>query len=68
MVSDLEQKSSGLRQYDFPTLWVMQPVLVDLPDVLMQYQEELSERQDDESVKTLLNIKGVMSWLCDETE
>ncbi|XP_038649260.1 E3 ubiquitin-protein transferase MAEA isoform X1 [Scyliorhinus canicula] len=52
---------------DFPT-WVMQPVLVDLSDVSMQYQEELSEIQNDESVKTLFNIKGAMAWLCDETE
>ncbi|XP_014788743.1 uncharacterized protein LOC106882538 [Octopus bimaculoides] len=34
----------------------------------IEYQEELSEMQNNESVKTLFNIKGVMSWLCDETE
>ena len=42
-------------------------MLVDKSDVLMQYQEKLWEIQNDESVKTLFNIKEVMSWLCDET-
>ena len=28
----------------------------------MQYQEELAEMQNDESVKTLFNIKGSMAW------
>ncbi|GFX26205.1 SCAN domaincontaining protein 3like [Trichonephila clavipes] len=43
-------------------------MLVDIFDFSMQYQEELSEMQIDESVKTLFNIKRVMAWLCDETE
>ncbi|XP_029641238.1 uncharacterized protein LOC115216179 [Octopus sinensis] len=34
----------------------------------IEYQEELSEMQTDDTVKTLFNIKGVMSWLCDEIE
>ncbi|XP_038630630.1 SCAN domain-containing protein 3-like, partial [Scyliorhinus canicula] len=67
LASDLKERLSDLKQIDFPT-WVMQPVLVDLSDVSMQYQEELSEIQNDESVKTLFNIKGAMAWLCDETE
>ncbi|XP_038656942.1 zinc finger BED domain-containing protein 5-like [Scyliorhinus canicula] len=67
LASDLKERFSDLKQIDFPT-WVMQPVLVDLSDVSMQYQEELSEIQNDESVKTLFNIKGEMAWLCDETE
>lgn len=67
LASDLKERFSDLKQIDFPT-WVMQPVLVDLSDVSMQYQEELSEIQNDESVKTLFNIKGAMAWLCDETE
>jgi hypothetical protein len=33
----------------------------------MQYQE-LSEIQNDASIRTLFNIKGTMAWLCDETE
>ena len=66
MASDFKERFSDLKQIDFPT-WVMQPMLVDIADVSMQYQEELSEMQNDESVKTLFNIKGVMSWLCDET-
>ena len=67
MASDFKERFSDLKQIDFPT-WVMQPMLVDISDVSMQYLEELSEMQNDESVKTLFNIKGVMSWLCDETE
>ncbi|CAH1103810.1 unnamed protein product [Psylliodes chrysocephalus] len=47
---------------------MMQPILVDLSDISnMQYQEEL-ELQNDESVKTLFNIKLAMAWLCEETE
>lgn len=64
---DLKERFSDLKQIDFPT-WVMQPVLVDLSDVSMQYQDELSEIQNDEPAKTLFNIKGAMAWLCDETE
>ncbi|KFM78729.1 hypothetical protein X975_25213, partial [Stegodyphus mimosarum] len=46
----------------------MQPMLVDLSDISnMQYQE-LAEMQNDKSVKTLLNIKGAMAWLCEETD
>jgi hypothetical protein len=48
---------------------MMQPMLVDLSDISnMPYQEELAEMQNDESVKTLFNIKGAMAWLCEETE
>ncbi|CAH2088303.1 unnamed protein product [Euphydryas editha] len=48
---------------------MMQTLLVDLSDISnMQYQEELAELQNDESVKTLFNIKGAMAWLCEETE
>ena len=47
---------------------MMQPMLVDISNVLMQYQEELSEMQSDESLKSLFNIKAVMAWHCDETE
>ena len=46
----------------------MQPMVVDISDALKQHQEEHSKKQNDEPVKTLLNIKGVMAWHCDETE
>ncbi|GFT34032.1 uncharacterized protein TNCV_4384811 [Trichonephila clavipes] len=36
-------------------------------DISMQYQE-LSEMQNDESVKTLFNIKGAMAWICNKIE
>ncbi|CAH2108909.1 unnamed protein product [Euphydryas editha] len=66
--ADLKERFSDLKQIDFPT-WMMQPLLVDLSDISnMQYQEELAELQNDESVKTLFNIKGAMAWLCEETE
>ncbi|GFU45685.1 hypothetical protein TNCV_4223771 [Trichonephila clavipes] len=58
MASDFKE-GFDLKQIDFPTC-VTQPMLVDISDISMQYQE-LSERQNDESVKTLLNIKGVMA-------
>lgn len=64
---DFNERFSDLKQIDFPS-WVMQPMLVNVTDVSMQYQEELSEMQNDESVKTLFSIKGAMAWLCHETE
>ncbi|GFW90722.1 uncharacterized protein TNCV_2417191 [Trichonephila clavipes] len=67
MASDFQERFSDLKQIDFPT-GVTQPVLVDRSDILMQYQEELLEMQNDESVKTLFNIKGALTRLCDETE
>ncbi|XP_071042039.1 SCAN domain-containing protein 3-like [Parasteatoda tepidariorum] len=66
--ADLKERFSDLKQIDFPT-WMMQPMLVDLSDISnMRYQEELAEMQNDESVKALFNIKGVMAWLSEETE
>ncbi|GFV94339.1 uncharacterized protein TNCV_2267931 [Trichonephila clavipes] len=65
--SDFKEQFSDFKQIDFPT-WVTQLMLVEISHISMQYQEELSEMQNDESVKTLFNIKGVMAWLCDETE
>ncbi|CAK9816137.1 SCAN domain-containing protein 3 [Anthophora plagiata] len=66
--ADLKERFSDLKQIDFPT-WMMQPMLVDLSDISnMQYQEELAELQNDESVKTSFNKKGAMAWLCEETE
>ena len=57
--ADLKERFSDLKQIDFPA-WMMQPMLVDLSDISnMQYQE-LAEMQNDETVKTLFNIKGAM--------
>ena len=67
MACDLNNRFSDLIEIDFPP-WITQPMLVDLSDVALQYQEELSEIQNDESVKSLFKIKGAMAWLCDETE
>ena len=67
LACDLKDKFADLKQIDFPT-WVMQPMLVDLSDVSMQYQKELSELQNDRLVKTLFSVKGVMAWLCDKTQ
>ena len=45
---DLKERFSDLKQFDFPT-WMIQPMLVDLSDILnMQYQEEFTEMQNDE--------------------
>ncbi|MBJ5445319.1 hypothetical protein JGG59_24155, partial [Salmonella enterica subsp. enterica serovar Derby] len=66
--ADLKERFSDLQKIDFPT-WMMQPMLVDLSDISdLQYQEELAEMQNDASIKPLFNIKGVMAWLCEETE
>ncbi|GFU22275.1 SCAN domain-containing protein 3 [Nephila pilipes] len=66
--TDLKERFSDLKQIDFPT-WMMQPILVELSDISnMQYQEELAELKNDESVKNLFNIKGAMAWLCEGTE
>ncbi|XP_042229496.1 SCAN domain-containing protein 3-like [Homarus americanus] len=43
-------------------------MLVDLSDVTMEYQGELSELQNDDSIKALFKIKGTMMWLCEETQ
>ncbi|GFV73023.1 uncharacterized protein TNCV_1734911 [Trichonephila clavipes] len=66
--ANFTERFLDLKQMDFPT-WMMQPMLVDLPDISnMQYQVELAELQNDDSVKTLFSIKGAMAWLSEETE
>ncbi|XP_065662790.1 zinc finger BED domain-containing protein 5-like [Hydra vulgaris] len=66
--ADLKGRFSDLKEIDFLT-WLMQPMLVNLSHISnMQYQEELAEMQNDESVKTLFNIKGSMAWFFEETE
>ena len=64
LASDFNEKFSDLKQIDFP-LWVMQPMLVN---VSMQYQEEFSDMQIHDSVKTLFSMKGSMAWFFYETE
>ncbi|GFW01640.1 uncharacterized protein TNCV_4085551 [Trichonephila clavipes] len=66
--ANFTERFLDLKQIDFPT-WMMQPMLVDLSDISnMQYQAELAELQNDDSVKTLICIKGAMAWLSEETE
>lgn len=66
--ADFKERFRDLEEIEFP-VWMMQPMLVDLADISnMQYQEELAEMQNDESIKSLFNIKGLMAWLCEETE
>ena len=48
--------------------WMTQPLLVNLSDVSMEYQGELSELQNYDSIKALFKIKGTMMWLCEETQ
>jgi hypothetical protein len=67
MAYDLNDRFSDLKETDFQS-WITQPMLVDLPVVAMQYQEELSEMQTDASIRTLFNMKVTMAWLGDETE
>ena len=40
----------------------------DVEDVTMEYHGELSELQNDDSIKALLKIKWTMMWLCEETQ
>ncbi|GFU77828.1 uncharacterized protein TNCV_1138361 [Trichonephila clavipes] len=64
--ANLKERFLDLQQIDFST-WMMQPMLVDLPDISnMQYQAELAELQNDDSIKTLFSIKGAIAWLCEE--
>ncbi|XP_029654310.1 uncharacterized protein LOC115227698 [Octopus sinensis] len=56
-----------LNAKNFPS-WLTQLLLIDVSDAAVQYQEELSELQRDESVKTLFKLKGTNMWLCDEVE
>ena len=55
IASYLRERFSDLRLINVPT-WVMLPMLVDISGPLLQYQEELSKMQNDESVKSLLSI------------
>jgi hypothetical protein len=60
--ADLKGRFSDLKQIVFPT-WMMQPMLVGLSDIPnMQYQEDLAEMQNDESVETVFNIKGAIVY------
>jgi hypothetical protein len=66
MACDLNGRFSDLKEIDFQC-WITQPMVVDLTPVAMQYQEELSEMQNDASIRTLFNIKGTMAWFCYDT-
>ena len=55
MASDFRKQFSNLKQVNFLT-WLMHIMPVGISDVSMQYQEKLSEMQNDESIKTLFNI------------
>ena len=59
MVSDFNFRFSDLKELNYPS-WMTQPLLVDLSDVTMEYQGELSELQNDDSIKALFKIKGTM--------
>ena len=51
--TNLKERFADLKEIDFPT-WMTQPVLVNLADIPnLQYQEELAELQNDESIKTV---------------
>lgn len=67
LITDFNDRFSDLRAMDFPC-WLTQPLLVDIAEVDIKFQEELSELQQDESIKTLFKLKNMNMWLCDETE
>ena len=67
LINDFNDRYSDLNSMFFPSR-LTQPLLVDVSDTAVQYQEELSELLHDESVKTLFKLKGTNVWLCDEIE
>ena len=67
LIKDFNDRFCDLKEMNFPS-WLTQPLLMDVSDATMQYQEELSELQHDESVKTLFKLKGTKMWLYDEVE
>ena len=67
IVDHLKMLVNDLKAMEFPS-WLTQLFLVDLSEVPEQYQQELCELQQDESVKTLFKIKGTMTWLSEESE
>lgn len=52
LVCDFNDRFSDLKEMNFPS-WLTQPMLVDLSEVNINYQDELCEMQNDECVKTL---------------
>jgi hypothetical protein len=43
---------------------MMQPLLVGVADISnAQYQTEIAEFQNDESVRAIFKLKGVNTWL-----
>ncbi|XP_029641234.1 protein ZBED8-like [Octopus sinensis] len=67
LIKDFNDRFCDLKAMNFPS-WLTQPLLINVSDATIQYQEELSELQHDESVKTLFKLKGTKMWLYDEVE
>jgi hypothetical protein len=65
LLTDFKERFSDLKEINFPA-WLTQPMLVDISNENL-YQEELSEMQNDDSITNLFNIKGIMAWMCEET-
>ena len=65
LMNDFNQTFYDLKAMEFP-FWLNQPLLSDISAVSEQYQQELSELQQDESMKTLFKIKGNLMWLSQE--
>ena len=67
LMNDFNQRFYDLKAMEFLS-WLTQPLLSDLSAVSEQYQQELCELQQDESMKTLFKIKGNLMWLSQECE
>ena len=65
LMNDFNQRFYDLKAMEFPS-WLTQPLLSDLSAVSEQYQQELCELQQDESMKTIFKIKGNLMWLSQE--
>ena len=67
LIKEFEYRFVGLKTLKFPE-WISQPFLIDPYNVDVIYQEELSQIQNDESIKIIFKTKKCMMWLCNETE
>ena len=64
---DFGERFGDLKTMVFPS-WLTQPILADVSEAAFRYQQELSEIQYDESLKTLFKLKGINMWLSSQVE
>ncbi len=67
LVLNSQERFSDLRKLDYP-VWVTQPLLNNLSMVSTEFQKEFSELNNDESFKSLFNIKEINAWIYEEIQ